>query len=361
MNEIELKFQIPEGCVDAIRACITSEAGPDAREPLPLHAAYFDTPDSTLARHKMALRVRREGPDWVQTFKGAGADAMTRLEENQPVNPPEDGRPRPDLSCHGPNVQATVRRALPSWDADRDPRGEHLGLNALYETRFDRWHCAQGCDTGQVTVCLDIGEIVAGPLHEPLAELELELLRGHPMAVITQARVWVSRFGVWLDVQSKAMKGTRLARQAQSGQRAAAQVVEAPTSTPTPTPTPSDAHPAAWRAWLSGMLDACAGNWAELANARPEGRPALKAWHQAMQTLQDVLSSTPSLRAALPESFTHDHARLLNQLTLLVDAPDERAAQALARAPETTLWALDILTALVGPALAPAPASAATP
>lgn len=353
MNEIELKFQIPAGYVDAIRACIMSDAGSDPSQPLPLHAAYFDTPDSTLARHKMALRVRREGPDWVQTFKGAGADAMTRLEENRPVSPPEDGRPRPDLSCHGQDVQATVLRALPSWDPGRDPRGEHLGLSALYETRFDRWHCTQVSDSGQVMVCLDIGEILAGPLREPLAELELELLSGHPMAVITQARAWVSRFDVWLDVQSKAMKGTRLARQTQSGQRAAAQVVEAPAH------IPSGEHPAAWRAWLSGMLDACAGNWAELASARPESIHALKAWHQAMQTLQEVLASTPSLRATLPESFTDDHARLLNQLTLLVDVPDERTAQALARAPETTLWALDILTALVGTALAPA--SAATP
>ena len=60
MQEIKLKFQIPPDRLDAVRDRLNalSETPPDS---LVMHAAYLDTPDSALARHRMALRVRREG------------------------------------------------------------------------------------------------------------------------------------------------------------------------------------------------------------------------------------------------------------------------------------------------------------
>ena len=79
MIETELKFQIPAEQLAGVRQALTSPQ--DARlgpvETLQLHAAYFDTAAHALARRRCALRVRRENDDWVQTFKGAGADAMT--------------------------------------------------------------------------------------------------------------------------------------------------------------------------------------------------------------------------------------------------------------------------------------------
>lgn len=335
MNEIELKFQIPAAQVEAIRADI------GAAQALPLHAAYFDTPDHRLAHHRMALRVRREGDAWVQTFKGAGADAMTRLEENVSVSPPADGRPRPDLSRHGAEVQAALARVLP-WAPDTDPPGQTVGLGALYETCFERWQADRDSAEGRVLVCLDLGEIRAGALREPLAELELELLSGHPLAVIAQARAWVARHALWLDVQSKAMKGTRLSAQAASGQIVAAQVLPAPGA------VPEQDDPAAWRAWLSAMLDACAGHGAELATERPGGAAVLTAWCQCLTQLLAALDHSPLLRAALPPRFAEDTRHLAHRLNSLVDGGDLPGARVLARDPQTSQWSLDVLSALVG-------------
>ncbi|HEX5371479.1 MAG TPA: CYTH domain-containing protein [Aquabacterium sp.] len=336
MNEIELKFQIPAAQVKAIHADI------GAAQALPLHAAYFDTGEHRLARHRMALRVRREGDAWVQTFKGAGADAMTRLEENVPVPPPADGRPRPDLSRHGAEVQAALQRVLPQWSPATDPQGLQVGLGALYETCFDRWQADRDSAEGRVQVCLDRGEIRAGVLREPLAELELELLSGHPLAVIAQARTWVARHDLWLDVQSKAMKGTRLSAQAASGHIVAAQVVPAPGT------VPEQDDPAGWRAWLSAMLDACAGHGAELATERPGGAAVLTAWRQCIAQLLDALNSSPLLSEALPPHFAEDTRHLAHRLNTLVASGDLQGAQALARDPQTTQWSLDVLSALVG-------------
>lgn len=335
MNEIELKFQIPAAQVEAIRADI------GATQALPLHAAYFDTRDHLLARHRMALRVRREGDAWVQTFKGAGADAMTRLEDNVPVPPPADGHPRPDLSRHGAEVQAALARVLP-WAPDTDPQGQAVGLGALYETRFERWQADRDSADGRVLVCLDLGEIRAGALREPLAELELELLSGHPLAVIAQARSWVTRHDLWLDVQSKAMKGTRLSAQAASGHIVAAQVLPAPGA------VPEQDDPAAWRAWLSAMLDACAGHGAELATERPGGAAVLTAWHQCITQLLGTLSHSPLLSGALPRRFAEETRHLASRLKALAARSDLPGAGALARDPRTTQWSLDVLSALVG-------------
>jgi inorganic triphosphatase YgiF len=359
MKETELKFQIPAQHLAGVQLALTSPQ--DARlgpvEVIRLHAAYFDTADHALARRRCALRVRRENDDWVQTFKGAGADAMTRLEENCAVPPPTGERLQPDLSAHSPEVQAALAQAL-NWQPDLDPRGEQLPLQALYETRFERLQALHQGPHGQVLVCLDQGDLVAGALQSPLAELEFELAEGDAQALIDLARSWIEPHGLWLDVQSKAMKGTRLARAHASGK---ATVSEAVLLTGV---WPEEA--AAWsseaiRRGLSACLDAAAGNWAEVAQAKPGWPQALDAWLQAMEALSQGASASSAVRASLPENFWAQHAQLQQavqqalsqvQATTSTQAnaqpsePATHAAQDLARAPQTSAWALDLLSAL---------------
>ncbi|MBC8058121.1 MAG: CYTH domain-containing protein, partial [Rhizobiales bacterium] len=81
MKEIELKFQVPAGQRMAVEAAVAGRA-PKPR--MRLQAAYHDTPERTLAEAGLALRMRREGRQLVQTLKGAGDDGMTRAEHNVP-------------------------------------------------------------------------------------------------------------------------------------------------------------------------------------------------------------------------------------------------------------------------------------
>ncbi|MBK8016580.1 MAG: CYTH domain-containing protein [Betaproteobacteria bacterium] len=53
------------------------------------HSIYFDTPDASLAAAGMALRIRRSGRRWIQTFKcGGGVDSgLHRREEYEAPAP----------------------------------------------------------------------------------------------------------------------------------------------------------------------------------------------------------------------------------------------------------------------------------
>jgi inorganic triphosphatase YgiF len=348
MKEIELKFQIPADRVEAVKTHILALSDPSgqAAQTLPLHAAYFDTTDHRLARQRCALRVRREGDEWVQTFKGAGADAMTRLEENQQVLPPPDGRPAPDLSCHGPQVQAALARVL-NWSPEADPKGLTLGLRALYETRFERLHTTQTAadGSGSVVVCLDQGMITAGELVSPLAELELELKDGPPLALLALASDWVDTHGLWLDVQSKAMKGTRLAQSASSGQAVKAQALHLPSDWMQTILSNTPQAAAARRQALSNCLDVAAGNWAEVALSFMQWEPAFTAWHDTLHSLH-LAARQQELALWLGQPVVQETQHLLDALAALNHSPTEAAAQALATSATPTRWALAVLTRL---------------
>jgi hypothetical protein len=288
----------------------------------------------------------------VQTFKGAGVDAMTRLEENRDVPPPPNGQPRPDLSCHGAEVQACLQRVL-NWSPETDPRGEALGLHALYETRFERLHTLQGASgrAASVVVCLDEGVITAGSLQSPLGELELELNKGTPGALIELAQDWVRHHGVWLDVQSKAMKGTRLARAAASGQAVSAQALHLPEGWASAFEAPAAnsgeaAH--GWRKPLSFCLDVAAGNWAEVAFGHQHWEEALRAWLEALRALQNATQAHATLADWLGQDVLAHQTGLVHALSDLCQAAqaNTQVAQALATSAAPTLWALGVLKAL---------------
>ena len=71
-DEIELKLLAPAGVLDRLREApvIVRHArnGGVARR---LDAVYYDTPDRTLFRHGLSLRIRRSGNRYVQTLKRA--------------------------------------------------------------------------------------------------------------------------------------------------------------------------------------------------------------------------------------------------------------------------------------------------
>ena len=207
MQEIELKFQVGEGAREAVEKAVRTASARRTH----LQARYFDTDDGALAAAGIALRLRKEGRQWVQTLKAGGANAMTRLEHNASVGSRE---PRgADLQLHaGSPGEDLLAAAL----APRD--GEPPQLGELFRTDVWRTHRVLRVPGGSVELAFDRGRIVAGERELPLCELEIELVHGASGAVIEAARRWVTRHGVWLDVRTKAERGNRLAHDDASGQ-----------------------------------------------------------------------------------------------------------------------------------------------
>ena len=205
MNEIELKFQVPPARRAQVDAAVAGRA-PQRR--VRLQAVYVDTPDRLLAQASLALRVRREGRDWVQTLKGATDDRMRRAEHNVPLGRANEA-PLADPARHrGTAVGDRLLKLLAAQ------RGALLGppLGPLYRTDILRRTRLQRAPAGSVELAFDEGRIVAGDAHLAVCELEIELVSGSPLAVLATARHWVARHGVWLDTRSKAERGDMLAR-----------------------------------------------------------------------------------------------------------------------------------------------------
>ncbi|MDO9234902.1 MAG: CYTH domain-containing protein [Aquabacterium sp.] len=350
MQEIELKFQIPATSLSHIQAEFKQlSLGQDCD--LVLRAAYFDTPDRLLGGARMALRVRQEGALWVQTLKAAGSNTMIRVEDNQPATPPESGQPiLVDLSRHaGGPAQDALMRVL-NWSPKHDPLGTQTDLIELYRTDITRTRVqvtiGEGTPyQGVVELALDLGHIHAGQLQTDVCELEIESISGSPMAVIMAGRDWVARHGLWLDTQTKAHRGDRLARQ-----------ISAPVASKglserkTKNKTKHDITPAQrWRAAIENCLETITSNTSELASLEPTDTAALTcAWRRGLRHLRALCRNMDASTAPFSHEAMDKASQLLSQLDLICQTQSRADAISLAQSERSTGLCLDILSGLNG-------------
>jgi inorganic triphosphatase YgiF len=191
MLEQELKFAVPAASRKEIDAQLAATAGATRTH---LRAIYFDTADRQLGRRKAAIRLRQEGRVWVQTFKMAGEDALSRVELNHPCP-----KRQLDLSVYAGTPAEAVFAGLTSE------------LLVRYET--DVWRRAARVRTrgAVVEIAYDTGLARASGLELPLHELEFELVSGRVDALFKLADRWMARHGLVLDLRSKAERGDGLA------------------------------------------------------------------------------------------------------------------------------------------------------
>jgi triphosphatase len=329
-TEIELKFQIsPQRLASLRRAVATRSAVVEA-----LAAVYFDTPDQLLARNRIALRLRREGTQWVQTLKAEGASAMQRLEHN--VALPEVARPVLDLSRHqGSEAAAALQRVLAGAGA-----GAGAELGERYATEVQRTRRVLRRGDWAIEVALDEGRIVAGQREQPICEIEFELLEGAPQHLLDLAARWVDRFGLVLDMRSKSERGHWLA---------AGRVMSPPTRS-RPVRLPARAGPAqAVPAMLAGALDQVLANASQI-GAGPSEPEHLHQLRVGLRRLRTVLRVFGPLAPSAAADLAPALAALFGQLGA------QRDLDAMAE------WLLPALQAAGAPAalpMLPAPSGAA--
>ena len=201
MVEVELKFQI----TPARRQALLKALDPKKCENIQLQAKYYDTAEKHLAQQHVALRQRLEGQNWVQTLKAAKENHIERFEHNHDLG----------LLAVAPDLQLEIY----SQDAEasailKRALGEYSNaLELQFETDIQRTlrviHFAQS----EIEVSLDIGCIRSLHGEIEVHEVEFELKSGSIQDLLAFSFEWVKKFGLWLDVRSKAEMGNLLASQ----------------------------------------------------------------------------------------------------------------------------------------------------
>ncbi|MDR3287861.1 MAG: CYTH domain-containing protein [Peptococcaceae bacterium] len=167
---------------------------------LDFEASYYDTKDGNLGQKGITFRVRREGERWIATVKNPGTSAHglhTRNEWSVEVQ-----GSTPDLHCFsemdiGPSLVESVG-------------AEELRL--LFKTRFERLTMLLESKEGNIIeLAVDRGEIIAGDRREPIQEIELELKKGKPVAVIALGAELAACYPLLPERKTKFARGLALA------------------------------------------------------------------------------------------------------------------------------------------------------
>lgn len=198
-NEVELKLALPESAQRAfLRQPLLKRAV--SRKSVRLINLYYDTPTLQLHRQGIALRLRRQGGEWLQTVKCAGSSAAglsSRPEWEAPYGGQFDFSSVDD---------AEVRRRLEEYKA-------RARLAPVFETNFLRttWRIEPAAGVA-LLLAFDRGWTAAAGRHEAISEVEIEIAAGTASDVFTLARELAQSIPLAPAALSKAERGYRLFR-----------------------------------------------------------------------------------------------------------------------------------------------------
>lgn len=157
---------------------------------------YYDTPDLALRKRGVALRLRRQGGQWLQTVKCAG-EVAGGLSARPEWEAPYDGI----AFDFGIVDDAALRRWL--------ERGRIRNrLTPVFETVFTRrsWR-SEPAEGVAVLLMLDAGAIASGGAQAPISELELELAAGDADDLLALALRLATDLPLHPEPLSKAQRG----------------------------------------------------------------------------------------------------------------------------------------------------------
>jgi inorganic triphosphatase YgiF len=216
-REIELKLAVSAGTHDALVSWLDANA--QAAGSVELANVYYDTPDQALARNRAALRVRRQGSQWLQTLKTAAVSTSGL-----------SARHEWEVPLQNDALSVDAFAANNAAEAADYVRPHAAALAPLFRTDFTRrlWHVA--ADGGEIEIALDAGAILipGTQAREPIDELELEWkpAAGSTLtedAIAERLHAWTQKLRAAvtgltpLDI-SKAQRGYQLRAKAAGGQ-----------------------------------------------------------------------------------------------------------------------------------------------
>ena len=218
MHELELKFAVPSYQQSILRKNIDTKTAQQQR----LSAYYFDTPNQDLAKKGIALRIRFEDSQWVQTLKTAGDGVAKRVELNTVLS--LTGTPDTlNVSSLVPNVSLITEQAVVAELTNIMPLDELAqALTVQYFTDVQRTSRQIKKNNSRIEIAYDIGKVGIGRLNSQKAannhgltqsdihEIEFELLEGDPSDLIEVAKTWCKKYKLYLSTVTKAQRGSLL-------------------------------------------------------------------------------------------------------------------------------------------------------
>lgn len=201
-KETEIKLRASRETLDALRDHpALKKRNKSGWEPRELFNQYYDTPDRELARARVALRMRRDGEQFIQTLKTRGQSVAGLSERNE-----WDWY----LEKNKLDLKKLDDQCWPAALADLDKKQ----LKPIFSTDFTRQRAEIAWGRGKTKVvieaALDLGKVIAGKQEEEICELELELRQGEPSALLELALELAADLPLMPCDISKAERGYRL-------------------------------------------------------------------------------------------------------------------------------------------------------
>ncbi|HBV20384.1 MAG TPA: CYTH domain-containing protein [Nitrosomonas sp.] len=169
-----------------------------------LHSVYYDSPDFILRQHRIGLRIRKSGNQWIQTIKNSGTIHAGLHQHNEWEH---------SVIHENPDFSQITDQDLKKFFVDKALRAS---LRPIFVTDFHRTtYLLEPAKEFKLEFCIDEGSITANQLTQPICEIELELKSGDT----SQLRLFYAAlqkncpFPLILENTNKAMRGYALLTQ----------------------------------------------------------------------------------------------------------------------------------------------------
>lgn len=202
VKETEIKLRASRATLAALREHpLLKKRNKSGWQQSELFNQYFDTPERDLAQARVALRLRRDGEQYIQTLKGRGQSIAGLSERNEWDWP---------LDKNKLDLKKLTDECWPAELAELDKKT----LKPIFTTDFvrEKAEIAWGRGKAKVVIeaALDLGKVTAGKQSEEICELELELREGEPAALLELAAELAATLALMPCDISKAERGYRL-------------------------------------------------------------------------------------------------------------------------------------------------------
>lgn len=202
VKETEIKLRASRATLAALREHpLLKKRNKSGWQHAELFNQYFDTPERDLARARVALRLRRDGEQYIQTLKSRGQSVAGLSERNE-------------WDWYLDKARLDLKKLTDEcWPAELAGL-DKKSLKPIFTTDFvrDRAEIAWGRGKAKVVIeaALDLGKVIAGKQEEEICELELELREGDPAALLELACELAATLPLMPCDISKAERGYRL-------------------------------------------------------------------------------------------------------------------------------------------------------